>query len=912
MLQAQISGVVYETGTTDPLIGATILNTTTDVGTTTDIDGKFSLAGQIGHVIQVSYVGYNQITINVTSINLELFLSQGQELEAITVVGSRGKPRTDVERAAPVDIISAKELAATGQTDLGQQVQYSSPSFNSAKYGVNGTTNYADPASLRGMGPDQSLVLVNGKRRHQFSTLNLNVAPGLGNVVTDLNSLPSAAIKRMEILRDGAAAQYGSDAIAGIINMELRDQNDGGTFQTTVGQHFSSPDDPASSGRTFRDGFTVKNSLNYGFSLGKEKSFFNFTLEHFKFSGTNRSDYYSGGIYPSVPEDQPRDGNGNIIPTEDYPYLTEDPRAERNVYPQENFVVGNYGSNENETKQVFVNIGYPLNDKGLTLYANGGYSDKFITAYGFFRNPGRFSRSVLSVYPDGYVPVSPGTSTDFSYTAGINNKTEAGWNWDLGYTKGHNDLYLDIFNTTNPSFGSATETFFHVGTYNVEQNVINADISKALDVSGIEGLNVAFGTQYRSEKYWQTAGSFQSYAAGPLADQGKDVGSSARPGIADDNEVTRSNIGAYVDVETDINEDFLIATALRFENYSDFGSNISGKLASRYKLAENFSVRGSYNRGFRAPSVSQLGTINNTSTVQNGAIVITRQVPSADPRLEQLGISQPKAEISNNLNLGVTAKLMNGALLITADAYQITIDDRIVITERLNTANFPAVAALFPNSKEIRFFTNQANTKTQGIDIVAAYKRAFAESHSLNVSLAATFNKTEVTGQKDTPAELLAGSTGQEDFKLLGQTATELIEVAVPRQKILLSAIYNYHKLGLTMRMTRYGSVQAWSRGLSPLDDNTISNEEGTRSVQVFSAKIVTDFGATWNFSEAFALTLGANNIFDIYPDKYNTTLNGFEGTASSYASGQIPYSRNSNQFGFNGRYMYLTGIINF
>jgi len=913
LCQAQISGTVIDEISSEPLIGATVINKANGAGTITEIDGSFELNGSVGDVIEISYVGYNSIEITTTSSNTSVFLTEGAELEAITVVGSRGKPRTDVDRPVPVDVVNAKELAATGQTDLGQQVQYTSPSFNSAKYGVNGTTNYADPASLRGLGPDQSLVLVNGKRRHQFSTLNLNVAPGLGNVVTDLNSIPSGATKRIEILRDGAAAQYGSDAIAGIINIALKDQNDGGSFSTTVGQHFSSPDDPASAGRQFRDGFTVKNSLNYGFSLGKEKSFFNFTLEQFNFAGTNRSDFYSGTIYPSVPADQPRNADGSIIPTDDYPYLTDDPLGDRNVYPNEDFVVGNFGSNENETRQAFVNIGYPLNDDGLSLYANGGYSDKFITAFGFFRNPGRFSRSVLSVFPDGYVPISPGTSTDFSYTAGINKVSLDGdWSWDLGYSRGHNDLFLDIFNTTNPSFGSATETSFHVGTYNVDQNVFNADASKALDVGGFDGFNLAFGAQFRTERYFQTVGSLQSFTAGPLASEGKDVGSSARPGIADENEVDRSNIGVYVDVEADVSESFLVAAALRFENYSDFGSNVSGKLAGRYKLTDNFSIRGSYNRGFRAPSVSQLGTINNTSTVQNGSVVITRQVEAADTRLEQLGITQPEAEISNNFNIGLTAKLLDGALLLTADAYLININDRIVISERLNTANFPAVAQLFPDSREIRFFTNHADTRTQGIDIVAAYKRTFAEKHSLNLSLAATWNGTEVVSQKATPSEILAGSTGQENFNLLGQTAIELIEVAVPRQKLLLSGIYNYNNLGITLRFTRYGSVQAFSRGLSPEDSNTICNSEGSRCVQEFAPKVVTDLAFTWTFSETFSLTAGANNILDVYPDKYNTDRNGFIGSASSYAAGQIPYSRNSNQFGFNGRYLYLSGSINF
>ncbi len=908
---AQISGTVTDQANDEPLIGATVLIQGKAGGTVTDFDGNFTLDGKVGDILEISYVGYTSLVYVVEMPNSKISLTQGTELKAVSVVGSRGKPRTDVERPVPVDVIEAKELTSTGQTDLGQMVQFSSPSFNSAKYGVNGTTNYADPASLRGLGPDQALVLVNGKRRHQFSTLNLNVAPGLGNVVTDLNSIPSGAIKRLEILRDGAAAQYGSDAIAGIINLGLKDQADGGTFSSTVGQHFSSPDDDASAGREFRDGFTVKNSLNYGFGLGKEGSFFNFTLEHFRFDGTNRSDFYSGTIYPSVPENQPTNADGSIIPTAEYPYLTDDPLGERNVYSSDPFVVGNFGSNENETKQFFINTKYPINNKGLSAYAFGGYSEKFITAFGFFRNPGRFSRAVLTVFPDGYVPISPGTATDYSYAVGLNQTSNAGWNWDLSYVKGHNDLDLDIFNTTNPSFGSETETSFHVGTYNVEQDIISADISKSIDVSGIKALNLAFGATYRNEEYSQTIGSFQSFAAGPLATEGRDVGSSARPGIADPNEVDRNNFGVYVDAEADINEDFLIAAAARFENYSDFGSNVSGKLAARYKLTENFSIRGSYNRGFRAPSVSQLGTINNTSTVQNGVVVITRQVPASDDRLEQLGISKPEAEISDNYNIGITTKLFDGSVLLTLDAYQITIKDRIVISERLNTANFPAVATLFPDSREIRFFTNHADTRTQGIDLVAAYKRAFGIGHSLNVSLAGTVNQTEVTSQKETPAELLAGSEGQENFKLLGQTAIELIEVAVPRQKFLLSAIYNYNKIGLTARLTRYGNVRAFSRGLSANDSNTECNEDGSRCVQIFDPKFVTDLSASWNFDETFTFTAGANNVFDIYPDKYNTSRNGFEGSASSYAAGQIPYSRNSNQFGFNGRYLYLTFGIN-
>ena len=912
--QAQVKGMILDQETNEPLIGASVAVKGKSAGTVTDIDGSFNVIADNGDVLIISYTGYTTIEVMVDGrASYELFLSSGIELKSIVIVGSRGKPRTDVDRPVPVDVVNAKELISTGQTDLGQMVQFSSPSFNSAKYGVNGTTNYADPASLRGMGPDQSLVLVNGKRRHQFSTLNLNVAPGLGNVVTDLNSLPSGAVKRMEVLRDGAAAQYGSDAIAGIINLALKDQDDGGTFTSTFGGHISTPDDDASGDREFRDGLTFKNSLNYGFNLGKEGSYFNFTLEHFKFAGTNRSDYYTGSIYPSVPEDQPRDTDGNIIPTEDYPYLTETPRTDRGVYPTDPFVVGNYGSNENETKQLFVNMKYPIGNNGLSIYAFGGYSDKDIIAYGFFRNPGRYSRAVLTVFPDGYVPLLPGESEDYSVAVGLNRTVADSWNFDLSYTLGHNDLELWNRNSTNPSLGSATPTSFYVGQYWFEQSIINADISKNLGpVGGLAGLNLAFGAQYRTDRYQQFLGSLESYEVGPLATQGKDVGSSARPGIQDENDVDRSNVGVYADIEADITDQLLFTAAARYENYSDFGGNLSGKVATRYKLSDNFAIRGSYNRGFRAPSVAQLGTVNNTSTVQNGQIVITRQVPAADERLAKLGIEDPKAEISNNYNVGLTAKFADGDFLVTIDAYQIDIDERIVISERLNTADYPAVAALFPDEKEIRFFTNHVSTQTRGLDIVLAYKKAFRENNSLNISLAATFNETEVVDQKDTPAEILAGAEDdKQGLKLLGATATELIEVAVPRQKLLLSAIYRTGKFGITGRATRFGEVKAFSRGLSAEDSNVECDENG-RCVQTFEAKIVTDLSLSYSFSDTFTLTAGSNNIFDIYPDKYNNTANGFAGQASSYASGQIPYSRNSNQFGFNGRYLYLTGTISF
>jgi iron complex outermembrane receptor protein len=364
------------------------------------------------------------------------------EIVTVTVIGSRGLPRTDVERPVPVDIVSGRELLTTGQTDLGQQVQFNSPSFNSAKYGVNGTTNYADPASLRGLAPDQVLVLVNGKRRHQFSALNLNVAPGAGTVVTDLNSIPSAAIKRIEVLRDGAAAQYGSDAIAGIVNLVLNDDGDRGTVTATGGMHKEG------------DGDTLKASINQGISLGSDGGFVNVTLEAFDFSGTNRSDPYDGPIYPATPANYAQTG-----PTPAFPYTTANPRQDRGVYPQGAFVIGNYGSNENRTYQAFINSELPVS-KAASIYGFGGYSRKEITAYGFYRAPATAANSALGIFPDGFVPVLPGESIDYSAALGVKGTVFEDWTYDASGGFGENYLDLSAYNTVNPRWAALRPPIF--------------------------------------------------------------------------------------------------------------------------------------------------------------------------------------------------------------------------------------------------------------------------------------------------------------------------------------------------------------------------------------------------------------------------------------------------------------------
>ncbi len=808
----------------------------------------------------------------------------------ITVIGSRGKPRSDVDRPVAVDVVSAAELRSTGQTDLGQQVQFTSPSFNSSKFGINGATNFADPASLRGMSPDQVLLLVNGKRRHQFSALNLNVSPGLGTVVSDLNSIPSGAVQRIEVLRDGAAAQYGSDAIAGVINLTLNNASQGGLISATAGVNKEG------------DGLTFKASVNHGLKLGNNGGFINVTLEYFAANATNRSEPYDGVLYPTAPS--PFTG-----PTAAFPYATANPRADRGVYPSYPFIVGNYGSNKNRTYQAFVNSQLPLSDS-VTAYAFGGYSRKDIQAFGFFRAPGTFANSNLAIFPDGYVPILPGRSIDWSALGGIKGDL-GGWAMDLSYGYGHNHLDQNANNTVNASLGAASPTSFYVGRTAFNQQIVELTGSKQFDgMMGMKSLNVATGLQWRRDNFVVSRGDPASYAIGPLTASGKASASNGRPGYApqDENNLSRRNIAAFIDLEADISDALLLTGAVRYENYSDFGGNISGKFAGRLKLGENIALRASYNRGFRAPSLAQIGNRVNTSTVQNGLILQTQQISSDDPRLATLGIPNPKAEISNGYGAGITGDF--GALTFTLDAFQIDIKDRIAITDGILSASFPAVSALLPGVREIRFFTNQIDTRTRGVDLVVTYKTSLAPDLKLNVTLAGSHADTKVLRQRATPNQLVVGaSAANQAAPLLGLTAIELIEVALPRDKVLLSATLDSGDLAFNARASYFGSVKAFSTGLSALDPNVTCNA-ANRCVQTFAAKTVVDLSLTWRMTSDLSLTLGGNNIFDQYPDQWNAKRNGFVGEAGSYSNGQTPYTRNAGQFGFNGSYFYLTANL--
>ncbi|UYZ63133.1 TonB-dependent receptor [Hymenobacter weizhouensis] len=890
--------------------GATVLEKGTNNGLATNSEGMFRLDVAPDATLSFSALGFmpQQVPVNNrNTLDVQLEMS-ATDLNEVVVVGSRGQPRTSVRSAVPVDVLNARELQATGQVELGQQVQFTSPSFNSAKTGVNGVANYADPATLRGLSPDQVLVLVDGKRRHQFSALNLNVTVGSGTVVTDLNAVPTMAVERVEVLRDGAAALYGSDAIAGVINLGLNKSTGivSGKVQYGITQE--------------GDGAQYLAGANYGLKLGSDNpGYLNLTVQYQRQEQTNRSDNYVGGIYtpfPALP----------ATPTAAQIAAENAKRAERGVYPSvgQPFKVGVYGSNQADIYQGFYNFGLPLGSAGWTVYSFGGYSRKDILAYGFFRNAQPNNVNYSPVHPDGYLPELPGRSDDYSAVVGLSRKVAEGWNLDFSSGYGYNYLDLHANNTANPSMGAASPTDFYVGRSAFGQSTSEINVTRNFGgLLGTKSFNLAFGGQFRADQFILEKGSPESYFVGEFARPApatptspartaKAPGSSGRPGIApeDETDATRTNVGVYLDLESDVNERLLLTTAVRYENYSDFGSNISGKFATRFNVLENVALRGSINRGFRAPSLQQTFNSVTTSTVQAGEIVQTKQLRNNDPRLPGIGIGAPKPETSWNYSAGLAAQLGDNFAL-TVDAYQIDIRDRIINSERLlvpqGTTGGTGIEALrvpFRGLSEIRFFTNAIDTRTRGIDVVGTYRVNFGERSRLSASLAGTLNETKISRFGATPAQLQAGTPNR--VLLIDTVSIGLIERSQPRQKVLFSVTYQLGKFSLTPRATYFGPVVAYEKPNNiPATASTPARYVRHIS-QEFEGKAVYDVALVYNVFKAVSLTVGANNVTNVYPDRVDARR------FASYSNGEIPYSRNVAQFGFNGAYYYTNLSLTF
>ena len=924
---AQISGtVVDENGV--PLGGASLVKKGTSTGTTTDFDGNFSIDASMGETLVVSYIGYasKEVTINAAVMNITLI--SGVQLAEAIVIGSRNPNRTALESAVPVDVIDVKELNNVApQVNLNQILNYVAPSFTSNTQTISDGTDHIDPASLRGLGPDQVLVLINGKRRHNSSLVNVNGTFGRGSVGTDLNAIPAASIKRLEVLRDGAAAQYGSDAIAGVINIVLNDNVNELSFNVTTGANFSKNANEQTGGV---DGETVNVSANYGLALGDNGGFINFTGDFDYREDYSRMKEWEGDVfnlYNTVERFASNDGYdlASLLDDDVDDVITYGNQAGLGLSPTATKAdLQGILSADNTTAELaarglersdfnmrvgqsalrggrfFANFAMPLDDNGTELYSFAGISSRTGNSAGFYRLPNQ-SRTYTPAYNNGFLPEINSQITDKSISMGIKGMI-SDWNVDFSNTYGKNAFLYIIGNTFNASLQNASPTTFDAGGFNFMQNTVNLDISKFHD-DIMSGLNIAFGAEYRLENYEIEAGEQPSYSqytangqAITLASQqpsqdffgaSRPGGSQVFPGFSPTNELSRgrSSVAGYFDIEADITDTFLASFATRFEDYSDFGSTINFKLATLVKATENLNLRAALNTGFRAPSLHQLN-FNSTSTIfdQAGNPQEVGTFANDSRAAQLLGIPQLKEETSRSISVGLTAKFPEANVSVSLDGYFVGIDDRVVYTGQFSgpgTGTELDNLLRQANATAASFFANAIDTESKGIDAVVTWDLAIANSSKLKNTFSATLSKTKQVGD-------INASQVLEDAGLVGTYFPEdsrvYLEEAVPRTKFNLSHMLNMDKFNFFLRNVYFGEVTEAT--------TTVANQ------QVFGTKVVTDLSIGYKATDALTITVGANNLLDIYPDRA-------EDSFGNRSSGRFDWSRRAQQFGVAGRFLF-------
>ncbi len=805
-----------------------------------------------------------------------------KDIEVISVTGTRRSLRSLSESTVPVDLLTSRDLASTGQLEISQVLASQLPSFNYPSATLADGTDHAKPAVLRGLAPDHTLVLVNGKRRHAGALLNLGGTVGRGSTAVDLNNIPTSAIKRVEVLRDGAAAQYGSDAIAGVINIVLKDADEGGSVSYTYGEYDTqmagSPQLLGTSAdsegnlsfakgadRKLNDGISRTASANAGFSFA-DNGFINISIESRNNEPTNRS-----GI--DQREQYSRDANGNLDPREfDFDRYNH-----------------RFGKADIEDIALFYNLGYEFNDT-LSLYSFASYSNRKGNSAGFYRRA-KDSRNLPDVYPDGFLPQIDTDVDDYSFAIGLNGETNE-WTWDLSSNYGRNDFGLGVSNSLNTSMGVNSPTEFDNGALVYEQYLVNMDASNTLDLGLPDDVFVTIGAEYRHENYQIKAGETASYitvlddAGNPVAAGGAQVLAGFSPDSATDE--SRHNVAVFAEFDTYLTSDWNVVLAGRFEDYSDFGSTFTSKLASRYSVNESLSLRGAISTGFRAPSLAQTSYKSVSTVFENGIPSEVGLFPVDEPAARALGARDLDAEESVNMTAGFI--FTQGNFSLTLDAYRIDIDDRIVLSENLSG---PAVEAILAgageqNTQSVRYFTNAIDSRTQGVDIVATYSLGLENYGDLRLSAAVNFNDTEVTHVKENPAELEALGDSYEYF---ARREITRFEEGTPANKWNLSATWDVENFQTTLRATRYGEVV-----------DTSSTPEGD---EVIDAKWITDLEVAYRPSAQWKFAVGANNLFDQYPQDTVSNIGYSDFNQIFTYSAFTPYS-------LDGRFIYGNITYNF
>ncbi len=753
-------------------------------------------------------------------------------LETVIVTGTRVTDRTVAESTAPIDIVTPEALEATGTVELATALSRVLPSLNFPRPAISDGTDAVKPAQLRGLAPDQVLVLVNGKRRHTTALINLNDSQGRGSSPVDLNAIPIASIARVEVLRDGASAQYGSDAIAGVINIVLKGSGSGGGLTARYGQY------------TAGDGEQQQLSGDAGIDFG-ERGFLHLAGQAGHDDQTDRARPYTGAPGPAAP-----------------PY---------------DRVVQRYGDPEIEQGAVSYNGEFGVGERA-TLYSFGAASNRDVVSNGFFR-PAGDPRNIPAIYPNGFLPNIHNVAKDRSTVAGLRGELGSDWKYDLSYNYGYNKLGFDIQNTLNRSLGPTSPRQFYAGSLEVTQNVANLDISRPLEAGWLKyPITFAFGAEWREEKFNQSPGELGSYVDGD-GPVNTPPGAQVFPGFKpeDAGHHDRHSGSFYADLEADITDSFSAGVAARYEDYSDFGTTTSGKVSARYAFSDAVALRGTASSGFRAPSLQQQFFQSTATNFIGGVPFDVRTFSVDNPTAIALGAEPLKAEESTNYGLGLVLSPLDG-LYVTVDAYRIDIDDRIILSENLIGA--PVTA--FLETRGIfgvtggRYFTNAVDTKTTGVDIVGTYKWVLP-SGEVDWTVGYNYSKTTIEKIAPNPPELTAGGL---NLQRIGRVEQGRITVGAPRDKTLLGAVWKTGDWSFSGTATRYGEFSALNANAA-LD-------------QTFGAKWTVDLAAAYQL-DAWNFALGADNIFDAYPDEfYFATSNG----------GQLVYPRNA-PFGFNGAFAY-------
>ncbi|MGQ0561664.1 MAG: TonB-dependent receptor [Gemmatimonadota bacterium] len=808
--QIRISGRITDQGNM-PIAGVRVSEKGTLNSTLTDGLGRYELRVASDAVLTFARPGFREEerATNAASVKaagdatLDVELVTGYTVAALEVVGTRRLDRSATNTPVAVDIVDlAAVTQQSGQLDLNQLLQYVAPSFNANRQSGADGADHIDPASLRGLGPDQTLVLINGKRRHQSSLINIFGSRGRGNTGTDLNAIPVAAIDHIEILRDGASAQYGSDAIAGVINIVLKSSVGAFTGDLATGTHNAeAPSDYAvvSSGT---DGAELRAGANYGVRVG-EQGFLNLTGELLSRGRTNR---------PADP-------------------------AQFDIYRRQ------FGDAELINGGFFLNSLVPISGTAA-FYAFGGANFRDTDAYAWTRAPDD-ERNVPAIYPNGFDPHITSTIRDLSLSAGVRAKLGE-FDLDINSTAGSNRFHYNVEGTLNTSLGAQSPRAFDAGGFSLFQSTTGSHLKRLLaDVGG--GLNVALGSELRYEKYSIFAGeegSWQNYGGGGPG------GAQGFPGFQprDETDESRTNIGGYADLELDASDRLTLSVAARGEHYSDFGNTVTGKFAARLGVSDALSLRGSVSTGFRAPSLAQVYFSSTFTDVVSGDFVDKVIAPNNSSITRALGIPELTEEKSVSAGLGLTARI--GELTATIDGYIVNIDDRIVLTGAFEDTDSDIGADLQRlGVSAAQFFTNALDTETRGLDVVLSHQ-FYAGEQRFNWSLAGNFNNMEL-GQIHTNAKL----RGKEDI-YFGAREQAFLLASAPSSKVTLTVDHNYRRFDTQLRITNFGRV-------------TLIDWLDTRDV--YQAKATTGLSIGYRMSDNTRLTIGAANLFNVYPTQQDT-----------------------------------------